>query len=160
MIRKYIFRFYFACIVFILINSLYCLYELNESSLLLLSIDQKMWLAVRSSCSAPSYFRSTGRYLDGGLISNNPTMDALTEIHKYRKHNEEENRIKLVFSIGNKVTQWLFFRVLLMLTIHIFFLSNIRKIVTFWISTTFLFICEDLLTKRYLNIHYTFDSFE
>lgn len=30
-----------------------------------------------------SYYRAFGRFLDGGLIANNPTMDALTEIHEY-----------------------------------------------------------------------------
>lgn len=31
-----------------------------------------------------SYFcRAFGRFLDGGLIANNPTLDAMTEIHEY-----------------------------------------------------------------------------
>lgn len=28
-------------------------------------------------------FRAFGRFLDGGLIANNPTLDAMTEIHEY-----------------------------------------------------------------------------
>jgi hypothetical protein len=28
-------------------------------------------------------YRAFGRFVDGGLIANNPTMDALTEIHEY-----------------------------------------------------------------------------
>lgn len=27
--------------------------------------------------------RAFGRFLDGGLIANNPTLDAMTEIHEY-----------------------------------------------------------------------------
>lgn len=27
--------------------------------------------------------RAYGRFLDGGLIANNPTLDAMTEIHEY-----------------------------------------------------------------------------
>lgn len=42
--------------------------------------DMLLWFAGRSSGAAPTYFRSCGRYLDGGLISNNPTLDVLTEI--------------------------------------------------------------------------------
>ncbi|KAM3180636.1 hypothetical protein ACTXT7_015904, partial [Hymenolepis weldensis] len=38
-----------------------------------------IWRAARASGAAPSYFRACGPYLDGGLISNNPTMDLLTE---------------------------------------------------------------------------------
>ncbi|XP_054288851.1 85/88 kDa calcium-independent phospholipase A2-like isoform X2 [Macrosteles quadrilineatus] len=45
--------------------------------------EQLVWKAARASGAAPSYFRAFGRYIDGGLIANNPTMDALTEIHEY-----------------------------------------------------------------------------
>lgn len=44
-----------------------------------------MWRAARSSGAAPTYFRPSGRYLDGGLLANNPTLDAMTEIHEYNQ---------------------------------------------------------------------------
>ena len=69
-----------------------------------------MWLAIRSSCSAPSYFRSAGRYLDGGLIANNPTLDVLSEIHKHEKYfktttkddgKKDVTNLQVIVSIGD-----------------------------------------------------------
>ncbi|XP_045127490.1 85/88 kDa calcium-independent phospholipase A2-like isoform X2 [Portunus trituberculatus] len=45
--------------------------------------EQLVWRAARASGAAPSYFRAFGRFIDGGLISNNPTLDMLTEIFEY-----------------------------------------------------------------------------
>ncbi|XP_067165907.1 85/88 kDa calcium-independent phospholipase A2 isoform X2 [Apteryx mantelli] len=47
--------------------------------------DQLVWRAARCSGAAPTYFRPIGRFLDGGLLANNPTLDAMTEIHEYNK---------------------------------------------------------------------------
>lgn len=46
-------------------------------------LDQLVWRAARSTGAAPTYFRASGRFLDGGLMANNPTLDILTEIHQY-----------------------------------------------------------------------------
>ena len=86
-------------------------YVLAQVAIFFLISDQLLWLAVRSSCSAPSYFRSTGRYLDGGLIANNPTLDAMSEIHKYNKFitngvdkgsevNGNQSKLRVVVSLG------------------------------------------------------------
>ncbi|XP_043252441.1 85/88 kDa calcium-independent phospholipase A2 [Colletes gigas] len=45
--------------------------------------DQLIWHVARATGAAPSYFRAFGRFIDGGLIANNPTLDAMTEIHQY-----------------------------------------------------------------------------
>lgn len=47
------------------------------------SHDQLVWEAARASGAAPAYFGAHGRFLDGGLIANNPSLDCLTEIHEY-----------------------------------------------------------------------------
>uniref|UniRef100_A0A3Q3ADE1 phospholipase A2 n=1 Tax=Kryptolebias marmoratus TaxID=37003 RepID=A0A3Q3ADE1_KRYMA len=68
--------------------------------------EQLVWRAARSSGAAPTYFRPMGRFLDGGLLANNPTLDAITEIHQYNKSlkakGDEQNVKKLgvVVSLG------------------------------------------------------------
>ncbi|XP_073946905.1 85/88 kDa calcium-independent phospholipase A2-like [Choristoneura fumiferana] len=46
--------------------------------------EQLVWQAARATGAAPSYFTASGRYLDGGLMGNNPTLDALTELAEMR----------------------------------------------------------------------------
>lgn len=51
-------------------------------------------------------YRQFERFLDGGLIANNPTLDALTEIHeynlvmKYLGNPEEVYEPSVVVSVG------------------------------------------------------------
>ncbi|XP_046618387.1 85/88 kDa calcium-independent phospholipase A2 isoform X1 [Neodiprion virginianus] len=67
---------------------------------------QLVWRAARATGAAPSYFRAFGRFLDGGLIANNPTLDAMTEIHEYNLalramgREDEVKPISLVVSLG------------------------------------------------------------
>ncbi|XP_033211846.1 85/88 kDa calcium-independent phospholipase A2 isoform X2 [Belonocnema kinseyi] len=68
--------------------------------------EQLLWKAARATGAAPSYFRAFGRFLDGGLIANNPTLDAMTEIHEYNLalkamgRSEEVVPLSVVVSIG------------------------------------------------------------
>ncbi|KAL4834097.1 hypothetical protein H8958_017582 [Nasalis larvatus] len=68
--------------------------------------DQLVWRAARSSGAAPTYFRPNGRFLDGGLLANNPTLDAMTEIHEYSQdliRKGQANKVKklsIVVSLG------------------------------------------------------------
>ncbi|XP_068178556.1 85/88 kDa calcium-independent phospholipase A2 isoform X2 [Antennarius striatus] len=68
--------------------------------------EQLVWRAARSSGAAPSYFRPMGRFLDGGLLSNNPTLDAMAEIHQYNRalraegRGAETKKLGVVVSLG------------------------------------------------------------
>ena len=54
-----------------------------------------IWEALRSSSAAPSFFKPhKERFMDGGMISNNPTMDVLTEIERYQRAVKAANRAK------------------------------------------------------------------
>ncbi|XP_069593063.1 85/88 kDa calcium-independent phospholipase A2 isoform X2 [Ranitomeya imitator] len=68
--------------------------------------EQLVWRAARSSGAAPSYFRPIGRFLDGGLLSNNPTLDSMSEIHEYNTcmkrqgKGEQVKKLGVVVSLG------------------------------------------------------------
>ncbi|TNM85339.1 hypothetical protein fugu_007610 [Takifugu bimaculatus] len=68
--------------------------------------EQLVWRAARSSGAAPTYFRPMGRFLDGGLLANNPTLDAMSEIHQYNKalkaagREKETKKLGVVVSLG------------------------------------------------------------
>ncbi|XP_026803862.3 85/88 kDa calcium-independent phospholipase A2 isoform X1 [Pangasianodon hypophthalmus] len=62
--------------------------------------EQVVWRAARSSGAAPTYFRPMGRFLDGGLLANNPTLDAMTEIHQYNKALKAQGRGDEVCCLG------------------------------------------------------------
>ncbi|XP_006890272.1 PREDICTED: 85/88 kDa calcium-independent phospholipase A2 [Elephantulus edwardii] len=68
--------------------------------------EQLVWRAARSSGAAPTYFRPNGRFLDGGLLANNPTLDAMTEIHEYNQdmirkgQGQKVKKLSVVVSLG------------------------------------------------------------
>ncbi|XP_042341351.1 85/88 kDa calcium-independent phospholipase A2 isoform X2 [Plectropomus leopardus] len=62
--------------------------------------EQLVWRAARSSGAAPTYFRPMGRFLDGGLLANNPTLDAMSEIHQYDKALKAEGRANEIKKLG------------------------------------------------------------
>ncbi|XP_054159621.1 85/88 kDa calcium-independent phospholipase A2-like [Oppia nitens] len=67
---------------------------------------QVAWRACRASGAAPTYFRSSGPFLDGGLMANNPTLDALSEHQLYQNalkavgRQNETQTLDLVLSLG------------------------------------------------------------
>ncbi|CAG9864303.1 unnamed protein product [Phyllotreta striolata] len=68
--------------------------------------EQFVWQVGRATGAAPTYFRAFGRFLDGGLIANNPTLDALTEIHEHtlalkaKDRESEACPVTVVVSLG------------------------------------------------------------
>ncbi|KAM4650612.1 85/88 kDa calcium-independent phospholipase A2 isoform 2-T3 [Discoglossus pictus] len=66
--------------------------------------EQLVWRAARSSGAAPTYFRPMGRFLDGGLLSNNPTLDAMTEIHDHNTCMKRQGKAEQVKKLGAVVS--------------------------------------------------------
>ena len=68
-----------------------------------------VWKAARSTGAAPTYFRSSGNFIDGGVMANNPTLDAMTDVHQLAAVGQalgfgddfyQRYRVGLVLSIG------------------------------------------------------------
>ena len=59
--------------------------------------EQLVWKAARATSSVPIFFHPQDEvYLDGGLIANNPTADAIIDMFEYDKN----VNLKLVLSLG------------------------------------------------------------
>lgn len=59
---------------------------------------QKIWLAARCSGAAPTYFSASEKFLDGGLVGNNPILDTLTEIEEWNMAVRTKGRESEVFT--------------------------------------------------------------
>ncbi|VBB27086.1 unnamed protein product [Acanthocheilonema viteae] len=63
-----------------------------------------VWKCARYSSAAPTFFTPKDNFVDGGLMSNNPTLDLLSDIHTYNaaciKAKKETIRIGCIISLG------------------------------------------------------------
>ena len=63
--------------------------------------ERKLWEAACATGAAPSHFPAfQGIFLDGGLMANNPTLEALVEIFSEAKKANQEVELGCVLSIG------------------------------------------------------------
>ena len=44
-----------------------------------------VWEAARASSAAPSYFKPKGKFVDGGVLANNPSLALLNEVFEYNE---------------------------------------------------------------------------
>lgn len=66
--------------------------------------ERKVWEACRASSAAPTYFSAfEKKFLDGGVMANNPTLDAMTEIFAEGKSQSRHVKIGCILSLGTGV---------------------------------------------------------
>uniref|UniRef100_A0A914XK57 phospholipase A2 n=1 Tax=Plectus sambesii TaxID=2011161 RepID=A0A914XK57_9BILA len=73
----------------------------------------KLWKALRCSSAAPTFFASVdGKYIDGGLIANNPALDLIAETHLWNtalqytdQPDSDQLTIGCLLSIGTGVIE-------------------------------------------------------
>ena len=67
-------------------------------------LDRKVWECARASSAAPVYFTPfEEKYLDGGVMANNPTLDSMVEIFAQGEREKEQVKLGFVLSIGTGV---------------------------------------------------------
>jgi len=62
----------------------------------------KMWEAALATSAVPAYFLPfDGKYIDGGVMANNPTIDAMAEVHHQEEKEKSRRKLALVVSLGS-----------------------------------------------------------
>ena len=80
---------------------LICNYGETAEGDIMRSQDMMVWEAARASSAAPLYFYPFNeKYVNGGVMANNPTLDAMAEIFHQGERESKDVRLGLVFSIG------------------------------------------------------------
>ncbi|VDN01765.1 unnamed protein product [Thelazia callipaeda] len=63
-----------------------------------------IWKCARYTSAAPTYFTPKDNFVDGGLMSNNPTLDLMSDVHFYNaaclKAKKEPVQIGCILSLG------------------------------------------------------------
>ena len=63
--------------------------------------ERKLWEAARASTAAPTYFEAfENKFIDGGVVSNNPTLDGMTEMVRLQSAEGKQPKIGMVVSLG------------------------------------------------------------
>ena len=44
-----------------------------------------VWQAARASSAAPSYFKPADKFVDGGILANNPSLTLLNEVSEFNQ---------------------------------------------------------------------------
>lgn len=66
--------------------------------------ERKIWEAARASSAAPYYFPPfDGRFIDGGIMANNPTLDAMVEVMDQERKTRHHRKVGCVLSLGTGV---------------------------------------------------------
>lgn len=67
--------------------------------------DRKVWEAGRATSAAPHHFPPFNKYfLDGGIMANNPTVDAMAEVLGQLKEDSSGSGLTCVLSLGSGCT--------------------------------------------------------
>ena len=62
---------------------------------------RKLWEAARASTAAPTYFEAfENKFIDGGVVSNNPTLDGMTEMVMLQSAEGKPTKLGMVVSLG------------------------------------------------------------
>ena len=63
--------------------------------------ERRLWEVAKATSAAPYFFPTfQGKFLDGGIMANNPTLDAMVEIQNQAEMEEKEVKMGCVLSLG------------------------------------------------------------